>query len=402
MLYYGLSTGGLPHSCVARPQSTAALSPLASEVRFSTMAELEALVLPIAGAAPAGANLRLAASDLTFERILQGRSELEPEVDPNGVGRAADWAAVARECEAALREKSKDLELAVWLTEAWGRTRGFAGLRDGLRLIASLCDAFWDRLHPGLDDGALDLAMRARPLNWLGSSRNMLRSVSACALVPVESGQALSFEDYKLSQLVDEKAVLSDKRQHKEMVARGLLGGDEWRAKLGARPAEQLAAALREVGECEQALAALRELANKRFGDGDAPNLIPLADLLAEVRAHLAGFVATPEPAAEAAPAGAEQPASAAAPAGAPPAVRGPIATREEAMRSLGLVAEYFRKHEPHSPIAALIARAVRWGGLPFEAVLREVVQDEAALKRVFDTLGLKPDAGGDAATKKS
>jgi type VI secretion system protein ImpA len=367
------------------------------------MAELEALVLPIAGAAPAGANLRLAASDLTFERIQQSRSEVEPAVDPTGIGRSADWIAVARECEAALREKSKDLELAVWLAEAWGRTRGFAGLRDGLRLIASLCDSFWERLHPGLDDGALDLAMRARPLNWLGSSRNMLRSVSACALIPVEGRAPLSFEDYKLAQLVDEKAVLPDKRQHQELVARGLIGGDEWRAKLGATPPEQIAGVHRDVSECEQALAALREIANKRFGDGDAPNLIPLAELIAEVRSELDRFVAAPAAAAEAAPA-VDAPETASAPAApAPPAVRGPIATREDALRSLGLVAEYFRKHEPHSPIAALIARAVRWGGLPFEAVLREVVQDEAALKRVFETLGLKPDAGGDpAANKKS
>ena len=361
------------------------------------MAELEALVLPIAGPAPTGANLRLAASDMTFERIQQSRSEVEPQVDPTGVGRAADWVAVVRECETALREKSKDLELAVWLTEGWARTRSFAGLRDGLRLIASLCDAHWDRLHPGLDEGTLDLAMRARPLNWLGSSRNMLRSVSACALLPVEGRAPLCFEDYKLSLFVDEKALLPDKRQHQELVARGLIDGAEWRAKLGAAPPEQLASVHRDLIECEQAVAALRELANKRFGDDDAPNLIPLAELISEVRTHLDGFVAAPVAAEEVASA---VDAPAAAPA-APAAARGPIATREDALRSLALVAEYFRKHEPHSPIAALIARAVRWGSLPFEAVLREVVQDEAALKRVFDTLGLKTDGGEPAANKK-
>lgn len=364
------------------------------------MAELEALVLPIAEAAPAGANLRLAPADLTFERIRQSRTEVDPKVDPTGTGRAADWVAVVRECEDALRQKSKDLELAAWLTEGWSRTRGFAGLRDGLRLVTSLCDAFWDRLHPGLDDGALDLALRARPLNWLGSSRDMLRSVSECALVPREGGAPLSYEDYKLALLVDEKALLPDKRPHQELVARGLFSSAEWRAKIGAAPPEQLAEVQRSVVECEQAVAALREIANKRFGEGDAPNLVPLAELVAEIRALLAGFVgpvAAPE---EAAPASAPA-AAASAPASAAPAARGPIATREEALRSLALVAEYFRKNEPHSPIAALIQRAVRWGGLPFEAVLREVVQDEAALKRVFDTLGLKPEGGEPAPAKK-
>ncbi|HKC50561.1 MAG TPA: type VI secretion system protein TssA [Myxococcota bacterium] len=362
------------------------------------MAELEALVLPIADGAPAGSNLRLTASDVTFQRIQESRSELLPEVDPTGAGRAADWATVARECEAALRAKTKDLELAVWLSEAWARTRGFSGLRDGLRLTSALCDAFWDSLHPGLDDGALDLALRARPLNWLGSSRNMLRSVAACALVPVEGKSVLTYEDYKLSQLVDEKAVLPDKRQHQELVARGLFGGDEWRARLTSAGAENLAALHAEVSECQAAVAALREQSAKRFGDGDAPSLIPLADLLGEIRARLDPHVA-PAPAPlpeEPAQSAAAKPA---APQAAAPA-RGPIASRADALRALAEAAEYFRKQEPHSPIAALVARAVRWGSLPFEAVLREVVQDEAALSRVWNTLGITTEAGADAAKK--
>jgi type VI secretion system protein ImpA len=230
------------------------------------MAELEALVVPIAGTAPAGVNLRLAASDLTFERIQQSRSEVEPAVDPTGVGRSADWAAVARDCEAALRDKSKDLELAVWLTEAWGRTRGFAGLRDGLRLIASLCDGFWDRLHPGLDDGALDLAMRARPLNWLGSSRNMLRSVSACALIPVEvarrSASGLQARSSSTSGAARQAAAPGD-------------GGarHDQRRRVARQARRHLARAARcraPRGRSASKPAALREVANKRR-DGDAP-----------------------------------------------------------------------------------------------------------------------------------
>ena len=354
------------------------------------MAELEALVLPIAGASPAGANLRLAASDVTFERIQSGRSELLPEVDPSGVGRAADWPAVARECEAALREKTKELEVAAWLSEAWARTRSFEGLRDGLKLVTSLCDAFWDQLHPGLDDGPLDLAVRGRPLGWLGSSRNMLRSVAACALVPVPGKSPLSFEDWKLAQLFDEKALLPDKRQHQELVARGLFGAEEWRARLRSAPPEQLADLHNTVSECQAALGALREQVQKRFGDADAPNLIPLADLLGEIRAQLDAHVPKPEAAAEPA-----APESAAAPAARPAAAeRGPIGTRDDALRALVQAADWFRKHEPHSPIAPLVTRAVRWASMPFEAVLREVVQDEGALARVWNTLGIETPGG--------
>ncbi|HXZ85993.1 MAG TPA: hypothetical protein VEI82_10940, partial [Myxococcota bacterium] len=231
-------------------------------------------------------------------------------------------------------------------------------------------------------------------------SRNMLRSVSACALVPVPGKSPLTFEDWKLAQLFDEKALLPDKRQHQELVARGLFGSEEWRARLRAAPAEQLAALHETVSQSQAALAGLREQVQKHFGDADAPNLIPLADLLGEIRAQLDAHVARPaavqeEPASEAA-------AAPGARAAAPAAERGPIATRDEALRALVQAADYFRKHEPHSPIAALVARAVRWGSLPFEAVLREVVQDEGALARVWNTLGIEAPGGvaPDAAKK--
>jgi hypothetical protein len=37
---------------------------------------------------------------------------------------------------------------------------------------------------------------------------------------------------------------------------------------------------------------------------------------------------------------------------------------------------------------------------MPFEAVLREVVQDEAALSRIWNTLGITTEGGADAAKK--
>src|SRR5262245_42473068 len=47
----------------------------------------------------------------------------------------AGWPQLLEKTSAALREKSKDLQLAIWLTEASTRLHGFAGLRDSLTLI---------------------------------------------------------------------------------------------------------------------------------------------------------------------------------------------------------------------------------------------------------------------------
>ena len=68
----------------------------------------------------------------------------------------------------------------------------------------------------------------------------------------------------------------------------------------------------------------------------------------------------------------------------------GPIRTRADAVARLRDVVEYFKQTEPHSPVAHLIQRAVRWANMPLEAILAELIQDESALTRIWDTLGVK------------
>jgi type VI secretion system protein ImpA len=62
-------------------------------------------------------------------------------------------------------------------------------------------------------------------------------------------------------------------------------------------------------------------------------------------------------------------------------------------LRRLAAVAEYFRQHEPHSPVSYLVQRAVRWGEMSLEDWLREVINDRGVLAYVLqDTLGLKEE----------
>jgi type VI secretion system protein ImpA len=53
-------------------------------------------------------------------------------------------------------------------------------------------------------------------------------------------------------------------------------------------------------------------------------------------------------------------------------------------------VADYFRRTEPHSPVSYLVQRAVRWGEMPLEAWLQNVIHDEGVLEQLRETLGLK------------
>ena len=67
----------------------------------------------------------------------------------------------------------------------------------------------------------------------------------------------------------------------------------------------------------------------------------------------------------------------------------GPIHTRQEALIRLAEVAGFFRRTEPHSPVAYLVQRAIKWGQMPLEVWLQEVIKNDGVLDQLRETLGL-------------
>jgi len=60
-------------------------------------------------------------------------------------------------------------------------------------------------------------------------------------------------------------------------------------------------------------------------------------------------------------------------------------------LRALGDIAGYFRRTEPHSPVAYLLERAVAWANMPLEQWLAEVVRDDTTLSSIRERVGLPP-----------
>src|SRR5262245_50344693 len=97
------------------------------------------LLSPISVDEPTGEFLRY---EGTYDRIAALRKEDDPQLD-QGVWQAslkrADWPGVEEICLLTIETRSKDLQIAAWLLEAWIHLHGFAGLRQGLQLVADLC-----------------------------------------------------------------------------------------------------------------------------------------------------------------------------------------------------------------------------------------------------------------------
>src|SRR5262245_11882454 len=123
--------------------------------------DIESLLAPIEGDNPAGAALRYAGDYDELKALLP-----KPDRDAfEASGQEGQWPKLVQLASQKLRQKSKDLAIAAWLTEGLVHQYGFAGFRDGLLLIQGLCEQFWDGVYPLPDDG--DLEVRAAPLQSL-------------------------------------------------------------------------------------------------------------------------------------------------------------------------------------------------------------------------------------------
>jgi type VI secretion system protein ImpA len=63
--------------------------------------------------------------------------------------------------------------------------------------------------------------------------------------------------------------------------------------------------------------------------------------------------------------------------------------SRAQALAQLREIAAFFRRTEPHSPVAYLAEKAAEWGMQPLHVWLREVVKDAASLQHVQELLGV-------------
>lgn len=153
---------------------------------------IDDLLDPVSPEQPAGADLRFTPD---WDRIKEARRAddgLETGKWAKKETKTADWPLVLELSSTMLRKRTKDLQLALWLTEAAVKLRGFAGLRDGLRLTRELMARFWDSgLFPAMEDGPED---RAGPFEWLND-----KLVDAITAIPMtareDGGQDFSFID---------------------------------------------------------------------------------------------------------------------------------------------------------------------------------------------------------------
>jgi type VI secretion system protein ImpA len=257
---------------------------------------VDELLDPISPDQPAGVDLRWTPE---WDRIKEARRSddgLDSGKWIKKERKVADWRLVQELARAMLRERTKDLQLAMWLTEANIKLQGFPGLRDGLRLSREFLVRYWDSgLHPPMEDRPDD---RVGPLQWLND-----RLVDSITAIPItarsDGGPDYSFIERQEARRVgwevnckteDGEFDAKKKKSYDEALAAGRTSMDQFERaiKETKRTAyEELHSNFQELyGEFK----ALEKVIDEKFGD-DAPNLSDLRTALTGMREEISDIM---------------------------------------------------------------------------------------------------------------
>ena len=331
---------------------------------------------PIAGENPSGADLRYSP---LYDKIKDARRE-DDELAQGAwqhERKIADHGLAVKLAEDAIATATKDLQLAVWLTESLLKTRGFGGLHDGLALCNGLIQNFWDTLYPELEDG--DAEFRSGPLAWLGSRVDVtVRKTPLCR----DGYNFLQYKDSRVVGYEDQAKSKEQKAARDAALKEGKIAPEVFDKSFGETPKSFYADAERNLTACLEVLNSLNSVCDEKFGDS-APSFGKLKSALEDVRHVVHGLLQKkrefePDPIEEAPPAPPEQtaaqPESSVSPvlenvAGSPEPVRltyaAPIpADQAAAVAAIASAASFLRKKDVRSPAPYLMLRGLRWGEL--------------------------------------
>ena len=335
-----------------------------------------------------------------YDDIQRLRQEDDPTL-PVGVWqrelKRADWRGVERLCVDVLTTRSKDLQIAAWLTEAWVHLHGFTGLASGVRAVAGLCRDFWPDLYPALDEGSCEY--RVAPVAWLTRLAVPLLSIPLTAPT-TEEPAAYGWKEWT-NALRLAKIAVKDQAAVTKAQAAGTVTQQKFLVAVSLTPGAWYSALNDELGAGLAALDELDAVIVEKCGAHDAPSLTPLRELLQAIqnftarvirerveKGELAGPEELPNPMMDEHDDRHDR--TFRLPASAPRLVVGPIASRADAYRALTEASEYLMRTEPHSPVPYLVRRAITWGNMSLVELLDELLQKNADINTVYALLGMK------------
>ncbi|HED35855.1 MAG TPA: type VI secretion system protein TssA [Gammaproteobacteria bacterium] len=350
---------------------------------------LESMLHPVSEEKPVGEDIREDPSPTSpYYSIKDARNSARAAERSNmfdGDSTEADihWKKVASLAPDILRNNAKDLEVASWYTEARVRIDGFTGLLYSFKLIHGLIEKYWDNLYPLPDEYGIET--RVSPLSGLngeGSDGVLIPPLRNMDITEGEYPGPFSFWQYQ--QAAELKHITDDDERLAKADKLGF-NMEGFNKSVASSSSEFFVYTRDSVSKAIDIYRDTARLLDEYCGTEDSPPTSNITSILEECLGAIK-YVGTEakkfpaevvtEPESTTSNSG---DTSSSAPTSQPVQATGPVKSREDAFTKITEIASFFRKTEPHSPISYILERAVVWGEMSLEELMKELITDESA-----------------------
>jgi type VI secretion system protein ImpA len=343
------------------------------------MINAEELLKPIAAEAPCGEDLSYDVGLQELETMARGKEETQ-----FSAAEPPDWKKLQARC-LELFARSKDLRIAMTLAATSVELDGLAGFRESLVLVKGLIATYWTTVHPQLDPADDNdplqrmniVATLATPIGTIGDTLKILERLRALPLC-----KSVQMGSFNLGDILRAESGAPAQGDKTAATTSQIDAGFR-----DSKP-EDLRETIRLLNECISLEQSIDESVTNSVGAGNAPDLAPLSGELVAMRNHVARYAPGEDSAvrAESEPGPTAQ-RHAADRAG---SVDGEIRSREDVIKLLNRVCEYYERTEPSSPVPLILKRAIRLAGMDFMQIITDLTPD--AITQIRTVTGEKPE----------
>ncbi len=314
------------------------------------MIDIDALTTPISEEEPAG-------PDLSYDPVRQEiESAFETSISDDGESAGeGDWRAVIGQIEAQAAQ-TRDIALAVYLMRAGAKAGSIDHVESGANLLAGLFENMWATVHPLLEDyGFQGRKGPCEALTRIPEFINPLRNTPLLEHPRLGRYNGNDFERFRKNG--------SDEN-----------GYGMFRALLEETSDEDLNAIVGRVTGISDAIKRADAVMVANASGDTGTNFAPTYAALAEMTHSIASFLRTPADGAGNdgnGDAGSYDADDDGESGGA--SIGGRVNSRQDVLRALDAIGDYYARKEPASPVPFALRRAREWVSLDFLSVLEDI-----------------------------
>ena len=326
-----------------------------------SLIDVNSLLEEISAELPCGEDLEYDPEFGELQRAAQGKpgQEFGSTKIP---AQEADWPVVKSKA-IALFDRTKDLRVALYLTRSLLHTEGLIGLRDGLTLIQGLLERYWEMVHPQLDPADNnDPTLRINTLTSLCDPDTVLHSIREATLVNSTALGRFSLRDILITSGKLSLPAGSDE----QVIEVSTINGAFMDAQL-----DDLQNTANAIRQSIDSVAAIESTLMDKVGPMQMADFSTLPNLLKEAQ-HIMSEHLTQRGVSEAEVSSEAINEAPGSQTSAQP-MTGAINSQEDVIRVLDMACEYFKRHEPSSPVPLLLQRAKRLVAKDFMEILRDL-----------------------------